>query len=94
MEIWRDFKCHDDPQESENPSRGQILLSLSRDPEKKTVSVSVEKGKDIDTQLGKSPGFLEIMGGPKKSWRHSLLSCKNIGIVNVEKQLVLRFITF
>jgi len=49
IEVWRDFKCNDDKEESEKESCGQILVSLSRDPDKKTLSISIIKGKEIDT---------------------------------------------
>lgn len=50
IEVWRDFKCFDDRDDSERESRGQILVSLSRDPDKKSLSISIVKGKDIDIQ--------------------------------------------
>ena len=52
--MWRDFKCFDDRDDSERESRGQILVSLSRDPDKKSLSISIVKGKDIDIQHGRN----------------------------------------
>jgi len=52
IEVWRDFKNDDEIMQRE--SRGQVLISLCRDPDKQTLSIGILKGKDINTQLASS----------------------------------------
>lgn len=53
IEVWRDFKNVDEKEgETERESKGQILIALCRDPDKKTLSVGILKGKDISFHHG------------------------------------------
>ena len=52
IEVWRDFISIDSQEHLEKESRGQILVSLSRDPDKKSLSLNLVKGKDIEIQHG------------------------------------------
>lgn len=62
IEVWRDFKSGDCLNDLGKESRGQILVSLSRDPDNKSLSISIVKGKDIDIQHAGSDSTAMLFG--------------------------------
>jgi len=62
IEVWRDFKNDDEIREMQRESRGQVLISLCRDPDKQTLSIGILKGKDINTQLASSDSSTLVYG--------------------------------
>jgi len=54
MEVWRDFKNADEMRQMQRDSSGQVLISLCRDPDKKTLSVGILKAKDVNIQQASS----------------------------------------
>jgi len=71
MEVWRDFKNADEIREMQRESCGQVLISLCRDPDKKTLSVGILKAKDVNIQQASSEcstlvyGKLSLVQGGK-----------------------------